>query len=183
MLGLIFTSLNEMIEAEHGISVWNDIVREAEIPDFGAFTMGAVYPDEQMVRLVQVICAKFSLTAPEVLQAFGEHVFTSLAHGYPDIIAHYTNPKEMLLHVDDHIHREIAFYHPNENSLPTFTCEDTGENSLTMYYSSPRKLCFLAEGVIQGVGRYFHCHILTDHSQCVYRGDARCCFELSITYE
>lgn len=183
MLGLIFTSLNQMIEERHGLKVWNEIVRAADIPDCGAFTAGAVYPDEQMGRLVKVICEKFSLAEPEVLRAFGQHVFTSLAHAYPDVISHYTHPKDMLLHVDDHIHREIAFYHPNEAGLPTFSCEDTGPASLTMIYRSPRKLCFLAEGVIQGVADLFHCHIHTNHSRCVYRGDEHCCFELTIDHD
>jgi predicted hydrocarbon binding protein len=180
MIGLIFTSLADMIEDRYGLMMWNEIVREAAIPDYGAYTAGQVYPDEQIVKLVTVIGAKLNLGLDDVLKTFGQHVFSYLAGSYPDISNHFTNAKDMLMHVDDYIHKEIAFYHPQEVGLPMFKCIDTGDKSLTMLYRSPRRLCFLAEGVIQGVASHYGCRISLLHTTCLHKGDEQCTFELVI---
>lgn len=180
MIGLIFTSLADMIEDNYGLALWNEIVREADIPDYGAYTAGQTYPDEQIVKLVTITSQKLNLPADTVLRAFGKHVFTYLANGYPEVSGHFKKAKDMLMHVDDYIHKEIAFYHPQKVGLPTFTCIDKGMNDLTMLYRSPRKLCFLAEGVLQGVADHYHCKIDMQHTTCIHKGDEHCTFEIII---
>lgn len=180
MIGLIFTSLADMIEDKYGLVTWNEIVRAADIPHCGAYTAGQSYPDEQIVRLVTIISEKLNTPIPDVLQMFGKHVFSYLAGTYPDISNRFSTAKDMLMHVDDYIHKEIAFYHPQKVGLPTFECVDRGEGALTMYYRSPRKLCYLAEGVIQGVATHFGCSISLRHPTCLHKGDECCTFEIQI---
>lgn len=180
MLGLIFTSLGEMVESRFGIAFWNQIIRETEMPDDGAFTLGESYPDERMVKLVMALSKKLEVSPENLLREFGEFVVSALITHYPELVNRFSHPKELLMHVDDYIHKEISFYHPNQAEVPTFTCVDKGENSLEMYYRSPRKLCFLAEGIIQGIGQHFQRRIILSHSRCMHKGDEECLFEIGI---
>jgi hypothetical protein len=180
MIGLIFTSLADMVEEQYGLVTWNEIVREAGIPDCGAYTQGQSYPDAQMVKLIEVMHRRLNLPVDVLLRSFGEYVFSYLANAFPEVSGYFNNAKEMLMHVDDYIHKEIAFCHPQGVGLPTFECIDKGGNQVTMLYRSPRKLCFLAEGVIHGVGKHFGCRIDMSHTTCVHRGDECCTFEVVV---
>ena len=48
-----------------------------------------------------------------------------------------------------------------------------------MLYQSKRRLCFLAEGLIQGVAKEYNTEISLIHSKCMHRGDEECHLELS----
>jgi predicted hydrocarbon binding protein len=47
-----------------------------------------------------------------------------------------------------------------------------------MSYSSPRRLCALAEGLIDGTAAHYGDRLAQRQLECMHRGDERCVFEL-----
>jgi hypothetical protein len=154
MLGIIFTSIADMVEAQYGLATWNRTLTRAEVPDLGAYTAGANYSDDQLVRIIEALCVELKVERKDLLRLFGEYLFAVLVKQYPDITKGYTCASQLLLHVDDEIHKELAFYHPQGIQLPYFYCEKLPDSRVRMVYRSGRHLCHLAEGLIKGVGRY-----------------------------
>jgi hypothetical protein len=76
------------------------------------------------------------------------------------------------------IHLEVQKLYTEAN-LPTIDCANGGNNRLVMNYRSPRKLCILAEGLIQGAATYYQTPIKIDHDVCMHRESDHC--ELSIS--
>lgn len=180
MLGLVFTTLGDMIEENYGVAKWNRYVREAEIPDNGAFTYGAIYPDTQMVRLIEVIESDLGVPRPELLRGYGRYMFGAIKNTYMDLITPYGTAKEFLQHVDSHIHTTVAQIHLHA-ATPLFEYIDTGENTLTMIYRSERKMCYVAEGMIQGVCDHYDTKVDIAHTTCLLEGDDCCTLELIFT--
>jgi len=88
------------------------------------------------------------------------------------------NLKTFLLSIDRYIHVEVNKLYP-DSSFPSFRYQDGGEQELTIYYSSSKKLCFLAEGLIEGAAKHFNNECSLIHSTCMHRGDDCCTFELN----
>jgi len=49
-----------------------------------------------------------------------------------------------------------------------------------MYYTSPRKLCFLAEGLIEGAAEQFNTKYELSHTECMHDGADRCALKIKI---
>jgi len=41
-------------------------------------------------------------------------------------------------------------------------------------YTSPRKMCAVAKGIIRGVAAHYQEQVTVDEPQCMLRGDAAC---------
>jgi len=52
-----------------------------------------------------------------------------------------------------------------------------------MVYTSPRRLCALAEGLIAGAAGHFSERVAVAQPECMRRGDARCVFRVSFTQQ
>ena len=89
------------------------------------------------------------------------------------------NLKDFLLTVDRVIHVEVRKLHPGA-ILPQFDYVDEADNELTMIYSSPRKMCMLAEGLITGAAKHFETEYTLEHSQCMHDGADNCRLHLKM---
>ena len=45
-----------------------------------------------------------------------------------------------------------------------------------MHYESARRLCSMAEGMIEGAAAHFGETVALEHTECMLRGGARCTF-------
>ena len=180
MLGLVYTTLADMIEENYGLATWNRYVREAEIPNNGAFTYGALYPDTQMTRLIEVIEKDLNAPRSDILRNYGHYMFGAIKNTYIDLIAPYKSAKEFLLHVEGHIHQTVAQIHQHA-AMPIFEYIDPGENQLIMLYRSDRKMCYVAEGMIKGVCDHYNTEVDITHPVCLLEGDDHCRLELTFS--
>jgi predicted hydrocarbon binding protein len=51
---------------------------------------------------------------------------------------------------------------------------DLGEDGLEILYTSPRRLCVLLRGLVEGTGRIYDETIHVEEPECMHRGDAAC---------
>jgi predicted hydrocarbon binding protein len=177
MKGMIFTSLADMVEETFGLQMWQGVLDQCPSACGGAYTAGAIYPDEELLCMVSVLQKETSLPLDELLRKFGEYLFDRLVESHQYLIQKYTCAKQLLMALDIEVHRDVEKLYPG-TSLPIIQVIEQSETSLTMYYQSPRKICFLAEGLIKGTANHFNEVITLTHKECMHTGSNRCRLDL-----
>ena len=176
MKGIIFTEFNQLVEDTWGLETWEKLLDDVNPPSGGAYTSGDTYPDAELFSLVGAPSKTVKTPVPDLVRAFGAYLTPRLVKRYPVFVKNKT-PKQFLQSVHDVIHVEVKKLYP-EAVLPTFTYENPGKDRLVMIYRSQRKLCALAEGLIEGTAKHFGVAIDLEHPRCLHKGDDHCRLEL-----
>lgn len=176
MKGVIFNILEEMVEENYGMAVWNDIL-DAAHQHQGIFIAGQSYQDETLFQFVQIICDKLQLPSSTVVAIFGEYLFAKLVDRHKVLMEEQTDLDSFLKSIDSIIHVEVSKLYIDPN-LPQIECLDISPQKMRMRYRSPRKLCPLAEGLIRGAAVHFAQEISIKHETCMHKGSDHCDLEI-----
>ena len=177
MRGIIYTALADMVESKYGLDVWHKMLDDCELQHGGSYTAGGDYSDKELFCLVEKLCTLLDIPQNVALRAFGHYLIGSLLSEHRGYIEKHDNLKSFLMSIDNVIHVDVEKLYPGA-STPFLRYIDRDEDKLTIFYSSSRKLCFLAEGLIYGAAEYFNCAIQLDHVNCMHDGDDYCRFEI-----
>ena len=177
MKGIVFTSLNDIVEENYGMEVWDQILQSVELPSGGIYTAAANYDDKELFALVTELAKVTGTPINDLITVFGEYLLVQFTESFPHFFQCLT-PKEFLKQVDEVVHVEVRKLY-KDVGLPKFTYEDPAEDELVMIYESPRKLCHLAKGLINGTAKHYGVNIINNETQCLHNGDACCRFELT----
>ncbi|WP_086933699.1 heme NO-binding domain-containing protein [Agarilytica rhodophyticola] len=173
MKGVVFIAINDMVEDKFGIETWESILNEVNPKNGGIYTSTEDYPDEEVVSFVIAISKALSVDTTEVTRSFGTFLFGELNRKY-DIFTKLTdNLFDFLCSIENVIHKEVRKLYENP-SLPSLDCQKINDSELLVKYSSPRKLCYLAEGLILGASEFYNEDITLKHESCVHSGDDVC---------
>jgi hypothetical protein len=175
MKGVVFNLLEELVRREFGDSEWNHVLQDADVD--GAFTSLDTYPDAVLRRLVAAVGKRAQKTPGEALQWFGRHSMPLLSLQYPHLFAAQESARSFILTLNDIIHPEVRRRYPGAD-VPVFDFDTTAPDSLTLGYHSPRRLCALAHGFIEGAADHYGEIVDVNQRECMHRGDARCVFHL-----
>jgi hypothetical protein len=144
-------------------------------PD-GIFVGPKNYPDDDLFGLVAMASKVTGAPADSLVRGFGRYLFPKLAELYPVFLKPGMTAKSFLMSVDRIIHVEIRKLDA-QAALPTMTYEDLGPNKLALVYRSPRNLCELALGLIEGVGVHFGEPVVLAQPACRKLGAEACRIE------
>ena len=103
----------------------------------------------------------------------GETTFPRL---YPAYYAVAGSARPFLLTVEDLIHELVRATIPRATP-PQLGVAPLGDDGVSVDYSSPRKLCTLLAGLVEGTARHYGETVESDETACMHRGDERCRFE------
>ena len=173
MKGAIFTILQDMIEEQMGVDVWQDIVASCELPSAGVYTSAQHYDDEEVFMLVGALSEKTGLSPSALLEAYGEYLFDKLHSSLPADMNLPTGYFDYLESVHTQIHVEVRKLDANA-SLPELALIRRSAKSATLEYRSELKLCHLAIGLLKGSATFFNQNISISMPQCMHDG-AECC--------
>lgn len=176
MKGVIFNLLERVVADKYSEETWEDLLDATGLS--GAYTSLGSYPDEEIEKLVGAAATALNLPPSEVLRWFGRNAMPLLATAYPAFFTPHKNTLSFVKSVNAIIHPEVRKLYAGAG-CPHFHFEDREDGTLLMGYNSPRKLCALAQGFIEGAGDHFGQKMQVEHPHCMHRGDPRC--ELSIT--
>ncbi len=177
MKGTIFNELENMVTEVFGAATWERLIAESALKTKdGVFIGPKTYPDEDLFALVGTASKISGKPADELVTAFGRYLLPAFAKRYPNFFPAGMSAKTFLASVDRVIHVEVRKLQP-DSVLPELRYEDPGPNRLVILYSSARKLCDLAVGLIDGAGTHFKESIKQTHATCMKRGDAVCRIE------
>jgi len=177
MKGIVFNYLGEMVEEEFGLEAWDALLQKTGLS--GEFVASETYPDEDLMALVAAAHEATGIDTKELVRSFGRFMLPNFRRQNPQFFEGHTTLKSFLLSVDRVIHVEVRKLHPGA-VLPEFDYEDESDSELTMHYTSPRKLCFLAEGLIDASAEHFKTKYEIDHTECMHDGAEKCTLKIKI---
>lgn len=154
MKGMVFTEFLEMVEAVFSPDIADTIITKANLPSGGVYTAVGTYDHDEMVALVTHLSAETKTPVPDLLKAFGRHLFGRFAKGYAQFFEGKADAFAFLSGVEDYIHVEVRKLYPDAE-LPSFNYQRPNPETLVMTYRSKRPFADLAEGLIQGCFAHF----------------------------
>jgi hypothetical protein len=154
MKGLVFTEFIEMVDERFSFETSERLIEECDLPSHGAYTSVGTYDAAEMRALVTRLSAISGVPVPELLNAFGRHLFQRFTTSFPDFFAGIGSALEFLPRVNDYVHLEVRKLYPDA-SLPSFTCAFPRPDTLVMTYRSATDLPDLAQGLIEGCAVHF----------------------------
>jgi hypothetical protein len=173
MHGLIFASFRDYLLTEHGPEIAN-LVTAGE----PQYTLSEAYPDEQFLVLLERACTRTGMSRDELLFEFG--VFTAaktFARLYSVLFRHAPTAKDFLLTVETPIHEVVRETMPDARP-PELGVKDLGERGLEIAYTSPRRLCAMLRGLVEGTGRVFDEALEVQERECMRQGASACRIEV-----
>ena len=173
MKGVVFNLLEQLVRREFGDESWDQIRHEADVE--GGFASLDSYPDAVLRSLVAAVGKRAQKTPGEALQWFGRHSMPVLKTMYPQFFASQTSTRSFILTLNDIIHPEIRRQYPGAH-VPVFDFDTSSPDVLKLGYQSPRKLCALAHGFIEGAADQYGETVDVEQTECMHRGDAKCVF-------
>ena len=178
MLGIVFTTLVEMLEEKVSPEFADEVLVEANLDNDGAFTAVGYYPFSEMLKLVGVLVEKTGRPVEELLHDFGYYLFGRLAQAHGQVMAGRSGLLDALSVLDNDIHVQVRKLYPDAD-LPTFKVISQTDNSMRLRYYSTRELAPLAEGLMDAAADHFNEKI----SRQTIKLDEPHTYEFSITVE
>lgn len=173
MKGAIFTNLQDLVESQMGIELWDEIIESCDLASEGIYTFSKYYPDEEILQIVAALSEKTKIAVPELLQVFGKFLFAGLHKSIPDSVGKLGNLFDYLASVHSIIHVEVRKL-DTEAEVPELDVMERSETRLVLAYRSPKNLCFLAIGLIEGVAELFDEKVLIAMPVCKHDGASHC---------
>lgn len=154
MKGIVFTEFLEMVEDNFSPEVADGIIADADLPGGGAYTAVGTYPHAEMGKLVIALSKRTGVNVPDLLKAYGRHLFGRFLAGYPQFFMGVKTSFEFLKTIEGVVHVEVRKLYPDAE-LPSFETVEIAADHLRMTYRSPRCLGDFAEGLIEGCFDHF----------------------------
>ncbi len=171
MKGIVFNLLEEAVTAAYGADVWNDLLDEAGAD--GAYTSLGSYPDGEILALVTAASKALATPPSAVLRWFGRAAMPLLADRYRMFFDDHRTARSFVMSVNDIIHPEVRKLYSGAG-CPHFHFQNADDGRLLVGYRSPRQLCHLAHGFIEGASDQFGQVVDVEHLSCMTDGDALC---------
>lgn len=155
MKGIVFTEFLDLVEANFGYEMVDNIIHESNLSTNGAYTGVGTYPHAEMVSLVTNLSRRAEIPVSNLLRLYGRHLFGVFAKSYGHFFERVNDAFSLLEHIQNHIHVEVLKLYPDAE-LPRFETRRPTETSLEMIYHSERKLADFAEGLIEATIEHFN---------------------------
>jgi len=154
MKGVVFTEFLEMVENKFGLELVDQLIESSDLPSGGAYTSVGTYDYQELIQLVVKLGKEISAPVPDLVKAFGSHLFERFTASYPFALQGVGNAADFLANVEGIIHVEVKKLYPDAE-LPKIDFHRTNENDWQLDYQSTRPFADLCEGLIQACIEYF----------------------------
>lgn len=147
MKGIVFTEFLELVETKFGLEMVDTILSQSDLESNGIYTAIGTYEFSEMLQLLTNLSKNTDIPPDTLLTVYGEHFFSVLERDYPDLIARFDSPIELLSSIENHIHVEVRKIYPDAE-LPTFMVKEKSDHHLIVLYKSSRALSALGLGLM-----------------------------------
>lgn len=154
MKGVVFTEFMDMVDAEFGPSMTENLVDAVDPPSGCIYTAVGTYNHEELLSLVTELSQRTGTSVPDLVRTYGQHLFGRFVVRYPEFFSGVRDSFAFLESIDGTIHMEVHKLYPDAE-LPTFQCTRESDDHLIMVYRSRRPFADLAHGLIEGCATYF----------------------------
>ncbi|MFM7136557.1 MAG: heme NO-binding domain-containing protein, partial [Planctomycetota bacterium] len=183
MHGLIFFYIQKFAEslpkgladASVAGSGTSSIVRQA-----GHYLPSGSYPDGDAMALLQAVAAARGEPLGDTVTTFGEFLAPHLVKVAGQLVDPAWRTLDLVEHTEELIHAMIRVSKPGAEP-PVLEAVRNGPQELHLVYSSRRRLCLLATGLVRGLARHFGETVEIEEPGCMLRGDPFCSFVIRVT--
>ena len=154
MKGMVFTEFVEMVENRFSFETAERLLESTDLPSGGVYTSVGTYDHHEMVALVSNLSTMVGVPVPELLKAFGHHLFRRFVESFPKFFEGIGSTFEFLPQVHTYVHLEVKKLYPDAET-PSFMCTTPEPGRMIMTYRSDRNLPDLAEGLVLACVEHF----------------------------
>ena len=172
MHGTILAELQKYVVAKLGAEGWDTLKREAGITR-AEYDPLETYPDAEVVGLVTTASRVTNIPAPALLEDFGNFIAPDLLEMYWAVVDPNWRTLDLLENTEAAIHQVVRINQKGATP-PQLAAARPSANEVVITYTSPRKMCAVAKGIIRGVAAHYQEQVTVDEPQCMLRGDAAC---------
>jgi Haem-NO-binding len=173
--GVIFASFRDFALARFG----PDSVKEIFAGRL-FYVMTEAYEDEEFTSLVRRAGEVTGVDLNELVHAFGTFAGSeTFPRLYPAFFAAAGGTRPFLLTVEDRIHELVRATIPNARP-PQLVVEPLGDDGVRISYGSPRRLCVLLAGLLEGTAAHYGDGVDYAQKACMHRGDEACVFDVRV---
>ena len=174
MHGLIVNQLRQYAVQRFGRVAWEEVVTRAGV-DLGLATptIDRVYEDDVVYRVVAAAVAISGVSAHDLLEDFGAFLAPTLLRVYEPMINPRWRTLDVIENTEERIHTAVRMRDSNAGP-PYLASERVSPTQVDIIYTSPRRLCAVAEGIPRGLAVKFGEQIVVTQPECMLRGDERC---------
>ncbi len=172
MHGLILAELKKFVDTRLGGDTWKSVLKEAGL-GVKVYMPTQVYPDTEVAAIVGAASRLSGLPAVAVLEQFGEFIVPDLVAVYGAYVRPEWKTLDLILNTEETIHRVVRTRDPGALP-PELRVSRVSGDEVAIEYSSARKLCAIARGIVKGVAAHYRETVSLSEPQCMWRGDAHC---------
>ncbi|GEN98229.1 hypothetical protein NSE01_00620 [Novosphingobium sediminis] len=178
MKGVVFNLLEDAVAREHGLLAWDGLLEMAGLE--GAYTSLGSYPDSEVIRLIDAASIVLGVSAGEVLRWFGRSAIPLLFERYEKFFTPHVSAQSFVASINDVIHPEVRKLYTGA-ACPHFHFHDLEDGRTGLAYKSPRRMCQLAHGFIEGAADHYGNRVAIEHLSCMQHGHPVCRIALDWT--
>ena len=160
------------VEKRMGPGGWETLLERAKLPNRRYLAIEA-YPDEEIAALVAVASEVTSIPAAQLLESFGEFIVPGLFATYGAYLSPGWRTLEVVENTEETIHNVVRRQNPSA-SPPRLKAERISPVEVQVHYTSERRMCAVARGIVRGVAKHFSEAIEIDEPSCMLRGGRSC---------
>ncbi|MGQ0640572.1 MAG: heme NO-binding domain-containing protein [Gemmatimonadaceae bacterium] len=172
MHGIIFAELKKFVHRGFGEAAWLKISENAGVTRVSNLATES-YPDAELFALVGAASRLSGIPVPELLNRFGEFIVPDLVKVFSAFLDKNWGALDLLEHTESVIHRAVRLQDPKAEP-PKLRIRRTGPDEVTIVYTSARKLCAVAAGIIRGVATHYGESISVEETTCMHHGAPQC---------
>lgn len=176
MHGFVYTELKDYVVAKLGADAWSSLLVEAGLKG-KAYVNYAEYPDAEAVQLVTAASKATGLAPDVILEDFGAFLAPHLFGAYRPLIDPAWKTLEFLENAEGTIHRVVRARNAHARP-PVLRCRRVSPTQVVVVYSSPRKLCAVARGIVRGLAQHYGEDVTVTEPVCMAQGQPQCQIEV-----
>ena len=180
MHGLIVNQLRQYVVTKYDRETWEKLrlgtgvaIAEGPVP------INAIYPDADVVAIVGAASEAAGISAATLLEDFGAFIAPALLRVYEPLIPKAWGTLDILEHTEETIHTVVRRQDGGIALPPYLKVERASPALAIVEYTSPRRLCDVARGIVRGISEELRERVEIEQPECMMRGDSRCLLRVS----
>lgn len=182
MHGLIFVTFENFLRQNFGLEFLKQVrVYKKEHNAPLIFLEHQVYPDELLFDLLTYVCGQLNMSPDDALRAYGKYYITNELTGHlcAYLLQRVHTAQELLLTMSK-AHQQMQTA-SEDITPPLFRYQSDGKNGLLLKYESPRHLCSLLYGSIEGAAERYSEQVSIQQITCMKLGAPACQFHVQFS--
>lgn len=172
MHGSIFTEIRKFADDRFGAGGFSSLAADAGLGGKLYLTIEE-YPDAEAGALLEAAARKLGRSPGDVLEELGRHLVPGLLSTYGPLLDPKWGALDVIEHTEETVHRVVRLRQRGARP-PYLSCERQAPDHLLVFYTSQRKMCRLARGIVKGIAAHKRETITVSEPECMLDGAARC---------